>query len=419
VRPGRLGLIALAAALVFALLAAPGSARAASTPPDCPADVGAPAAIAIEVSTGDVVCARHADERLPIGSTTKLMTALLTFEHVKHLGSTVFTASDYRPAPIESQIGLEPGERMTVADLLRGLLVESGNDAAAALAQGIGGSQSAFVKMMNKRAAQLGLKNTHYENPIGLDAPGNYSSARDLVTLATVLRTNAFFKKVTNSPTITLKSGDHPRTFTNSNALLSQYSWVNGVKTGHTTDAGYVLVGGASRNGIQLITAVLSTPSIAARDEDTIDLMKWAFPHFQRIRAVVDGAKLASVPVRMQPGRKVALDATKTVRRVVRRGHRGEVKITIDAPHRVSGPVRRGTRLGTATVRQGGLVVASVPLVAAVAVPPPPPPPKPHSKTTLPLLLIGLLLVIGGTFLLARRRLHRAARRPSREARAA
>jgi len=418
VRPGRLGLLALATALLLALLAAPAPARAES-PPDCPSAVAAPAAIAIEVSTGDVVCARHAEERLPIGSTTKLMTALLTFEHVKHLGSTVFTASDYRPAPVESQIGLEPGERMTVADLLRGLLVESGNDAAAALAQGIAGSQAGFVKLMNRRARQLGLKDTHYENPIGLDAPGNYSSARDLVTLATVLRTNAFFKKVTDSATITLRSGTHPRTFINSNALLSQYSWVNGVKTGHTSGAGYVLVGGASRDGIQLLTAVLSTPSIDARDEDTIALMKWAFPHFQRVRVVVDGAKLASLPVRGRPGRRVALDASETVRRVVRRGHRDELKIAIDAPKRVTGPIRRGTRLGTATVRQGAVVVATVPLVAAAAVPPPPPPPKPHGKTTLPLLLVGLLLVLGGTFLLARRRLHRAARRPSREARAA
>ena len=111
---------------------------------------------------------------------------------------------------------------------------------------------------MNRRARQLGLKNTHYANPIGLDDDGNYSSARDLVTLATVLRTNTFFKKIVDSPSGTLKTGDHPRTFRNRNTLRrASYPWVNGVKTGHTRGAGYVLVGSASRNGVQLISAVL------------------------------------------------------------------------------------------------------------------------------------------------------------------
>ena len=119
---------------------------------------------------------------------------------------------------------------------------------------------------MNRRARELGLKNTHYANPIGLDQEGNYSSARDLVTLATVLRTNTFFKKIVDSPSGTLKTGVHPRTFRNRNRLVGQYPWVNGVKTGHTRGAGYVLVGSGSRNGIQLITAVLGTPSEAARD---------------------------------------------------------------------------------------------------------------------------------------------------------
>src|SRR5262249_4412492 len=159
--------------------------QAQAKAPDCPASVRAPSAIVVEVSTGIVACARDADQHRLVGSTTKLMTALLTLERAKL--SDVFTNSDYRPAPIQSQIGLQPGEQMTVADLLRGLLVYSGNDAAATLAKGVGGSEKRFVRLMNQRARQLGLTNTHYENPIGLDGDGdNYSSARDLVTLATV-----------------------------------------------------------------------------------------------------------------------------------------------------------------------------------------------------------------------------------------
>ena len=161
---------------------------------------------------------------------------------------------------------------MKVPDLLRGLLVESGNDAAVTLAEGVSGSRKAFVRQMNRRARQLGLENTHFANPIGLDQEGNYSSARDLVTLATVLRTNRFFKRSWTRRATTLKSGVRERTFANRNRLVARYEFVNGVKTGHTRGAGYVLVGSASRNGIQLVSAVLGTPSEAARDADTMAL---------------------------------------------------------------------------------------------------------------------------------------------------
>ena len=254
----------------------------------------------IEVSTGIVACARQADKERPIGSTTKLMTALLTLEEAKL--SDTFTAANYRRRRSSPRSACSPGERMKVSDLMRGLLLESGNDAAVTLAEGVSGLAKAFVREMNRRARQLGLKHTHYANPIGLDEEGNYSTARDLVTLATVLRTNTFFKKIVDSPSGTLKTGDHPRTFRNRNRLVGRYPWVNGVKTGHTRGAGYVLVGSASRNGIQLISAVLGTPSEAARDADTIALCNWAFPRFQRIRAVIEGRTMATAQIRYRPG---------------------------------------------------------------------------------------------------------------------
>jgi serine-type D-Ala-D-Ala carboxypeptidase (penicillin-binding protein 5/6) len=404
-----------AAALVLALVI-PAPASAAPKPPDCPDSVHAQSAIVIEVSTGIVACSRAADKHRLVGSTTKLMTALLTLERAKL--SDVFTASNYRPAPIESQIGLQPGEKMTVADLMRGLLIESGNDAAAALAKGVGGSERGFVRLMNQRARQLGLKNTHYENPIGLDAAGNYSSARDLVTLATVLRTNRFFKKVVDSKSVTLKSGDHPRTFTNRNDLVLKYDYVNGVKTGHTNQAGYALVGSASRNGIQLISAVLNTPSESARDSDTMGLYRWAFPRFQRIRPVIKGTPLAGVPIRFRPGAELKLIASRTVRRIVQRGHRDAVNTRVFAPSEVAGPIHSGQRLGRVEVRQGGDLVATVPLIAQSALPAASITQRTKSWAGRPWVLIGGLVASIGTFLLARRRFVQA-RRPSREARAA
>ena len=201
----------LAARLLLVLAALAASAAVAARPaaaaaPACPASDLAPSAIVIEVSTGTVACERDADARRSIASTTKLMTALLTLERAKL--SDTFTAARYFAAGPESKIGLDPGERMSVRDLLRGLLVESGNDAAVTLAEGVSGSRRAFVRAMNRRAAQLELRNTHYANPIGLDEVGNYSSARDLVRLAIALRTNPFFRTTVDRPTVTLTSGN-------------------------------------------------------------------------------------------------------------------------------------------------------------------------------------------------------------------
>jgi serine-type D-Ala-D-Ala carboxypeptidase (penicillin-binding protein 5/6) len=406
-----------AAVLVSAALALAAPAAADARTPDCPSSVGAPSAIVIEVSSGTAACARAPDRERPVGSTTKLMTALLTLERAKL--SDVFTAADYHPLPVESKIGLLPGEKMTVRDLMRGLLIESGNDAAATLAEGVGGSQRKFVRAMNARARQLGLKNTHYENPIGLDAAGNYSSARDLVTLATVLRTNRFFKHTVNLPQVTLKSGAFRRTFANRNLLVRRYGYVNGVKTGHTQGAGYVLVGSASRHGIQLISAVLDEPSEAARDDDTIRLFDYAFHRFQRIRAVVRGRVMATATIRDRAGARLDLVAGKTLRRIVRRGHRRDVKLAVHAPDTVAGPIRRGERLGRIEVSQGGRHVATVPLVAANHVAAAGIAQQTKNLAATPLVLIGVAIAaLGGTLLLARRASSRR-RRPSGEARAA
>jgi D-alanyl-D-alanine carboxypeptidase (penicillin-binding protein 5/6) len=390
------------ALLALAFLALPATANAARVP-SCPDSVGAPSAIVIEVTTGTVACGRAPDKRLAIGSTTKLMTALLTLEEAKL--SDTFTASDYRPAPIESQIGLQPGERMKVSDLMRGLLLESGNDAAVTLAEGVSGSRKAFVREMNRRARELGLKNTHYANPIGLDADGNYSSARDLVTLATVLRTNKFFKKIVDSPSGTLKTGNHPRTFRNRNRLVGRYPFVNGVKTGHTRGAGYVLVGSASRNGIQLVSAVIGTSSEAARDSDTMALFNWAMPRFQRIRAVIEGRPMATAQIKFRPAAELKLVPSRTVRRIVQRGHRAAVKVSVHAPAVVEGPIHRGQQLGRVEVQQGGKLVATVPLIAEGSVPAAGIAQKTKSAASRPLIPIGVAIAaLGATVLLARRR---------------
>ncbi len=197
------GALAAVAVAALAALAAATPARAAAAAPtaagaSAPA-ISAPEAILVEPATGDVVAQRRATTRRPIASTTKLMTALLLLEH-RRLSDHI-TAVPYDALPAESVAGLHAGERLTVADMLRALLLASANDAAAAIAVNVGGSERNFVRMMNARARSAGLRDTHYANPIGLDNRQNYSTATDLVKLALLLRRNAFARRVMDSPT--------------------------------------------------------------------------------------------------------------------------------------------------------------------------------------------------------------------------
>lgn len=406
-------LLALAAVLLLAPQPAAAAERA------CP--TSAPSAIVIEVSTGAVACARNADERRSVASTTKLMTALLTLERADL--SDVFKAARYYPPPIESQIGLEPGEKMTVRDLLRGLLVESANDAAVTLAEGVSGSRRAFVRAMNRRAAQLELDDTRYANPIGLDEPGNYSSARDLVRLAAILRTNEFFRNTVDRPTVNLTSGNRPRTFDNRNTLIESYGWVNGVKSGHTRRAGYVLVGsGRDDRGVQLVSAVLGTPSPAARNAATLELLREGFRRFQRITALSRGDELDRVPIRYRRGAELALVAGRTVRRVVPRGRRRDVTHrVVGRPDDVSGPIATGQPFGAVEILQRGKVVDRIPLVAASSVPVADFEQKAKAWFTGPLPILLAFAALAGTVMIGRqlRRSLRDGRRAGDQARAA
>jgi D-alanyl-D-alanine carboxypeptidase (penicillin-binding protein 5/6) len=355
---GRLGLAVLVAASIAVVLGHAPPAPAAQP------SVRAPAAILVEPATGDVVFQRQATKERPVASTTKLMTALVTLEHAKL--SRVLTTVRYRGAPAESVIGLRAGERMTVADLLRGLLMASANDAAATLAARIGGSQRAFVSMMNSRARELGLTHTHYANAIGLDAPGNYSSAEDLVKLTLILRRNEFFRQVTDLPRTTLHTGAHPRTIVNRNMLVRAVPEVNGVKTGHTSTAGYILVGSASKAGVTVISVVLDEPTEAARDSDTLALLRYGLGRYRRVEPVAKGQGFASVKLAHRD-QHVELVAARGVERTARRDERIYTR-TIDVPSELDGPLPAGSRVGTIEVRWRKRTVARVPLITRTAI---------------------------------------------------
>jgi D-alanyl-D-alanine carboxypeptidase (penicillin-binding protein 5/6) len=326
--------------------------------------VGSPTAILVEPATGDIVFSRRPDARRPIASTTKLMTALLALERLSL--DDVLVQVPYSAAPAESVAGFQRGERVTVRDELRALLLASANDAAATLAVRISGSRSRFVQDMNRRAQQLGLTDTSYANPIGLDDADNYSSAADLVKLALVLRTKLFFRQTVDLPRVTIRSGAFPRTFANRNALVRSTPSVNGVKTGRTSAAGYVLVGSASRGGVTVLSVVLGAQTESARNSDTLALLRYGLRRYSRKAAVRKGRRFAEARLRYRDA-SVALVAERDVVRTARRGERLDLRV-IGAPVELDGPLPQGSRVGTIAVLQRGEVVVRVPLVTARAV---------------------------------------------------
>jgi D-alanyl-D-alanine carboxypeptidase (penicillin-binding protein 5/6) len=344
----------LVAAVAAALLAGGPTATAAEPPP---ATSGA-AVLVVDARTGEEMHAMNAGRERPIASVTKLMTALLTLERAEL--DDVFPAARYSASPVESKIGLAPGERMTVRDLLTALLLESANDAAATLAEGVAGSREAFVREMNRRAVALGLHDTSYANPIGFDDPDNHSSARDLATLARELLANREFARIANLPMATLRSGARTRVIDNRNTLVQRYPFVSGVKTGHTLGAGYVLVGAGETGGASVITVTLGAPSEAARDADTLALLRWGLEQFHRVRVLRPGKVLARVDVNYRD-EDAEVGAARPVTLVLRRGEKA--KTVVDAPEELDGPLAEGERVGWVEVQRRGGTVRRVGLV--------------------------------------------------------
>ena len=402
---------AVVAALVAAVLAGAPAAHAQEPAPACP-EVTAPASIVVEASTGDVVCARKPDAQRSIASATKLMTALLTIERLRL--SDLVPASNYRAAPIESKISLRPGEQMTVADLLRGLLLESANDAAVTLAEAISGSSEAFVAEMNARAQELGLEDTRFVDPIGLGEE-NRSTPRDLALLTLELRRSRFFRLVVNRSVATLESGDRVRVVRNRNDLVRRLPWINGVKTGHTASAGYVLVGSGSKQGVQLVSVVLGSDSELSRSEDTLRILAPSFKLYQVVRPVDDGEPFASATIRYRRGAELPLVAARSVRMTLLKEEAATLETrAVGFPEEVEGPVARGRRLGVVQVLQDGEVIQEVPLVASSTVPEAGLGQRIQDYLTRPLVVLALLAVLASSLLLARLVRRRDPRGPGR-----
>jgi D-alanyl-D-alanine carboxypeptidase (penicillin-binding protein 5/6) len=390
-RRGARGVAALAVLLAAALCAAPAAAherqpakqpaakqssagagksapaeKAENAEPQQPGglDVQARSWALIDARTGELIVSHAAAKQLPIASTTKLMTAYVAIKDMP-LGKIV-KAQSYDPEYGESLMGLRIGQEISVRDLLYGLILRSGNDAAHTLAIAAAGSTKRFVAQMNRYAAALGLADTHYANPVGLDQKGNYSSARDLATLTQRLLRIPAFAKIANAESAVLRSVHPQRKITTINELLSLAPWVNGVKTGHTFGALYVLVGSGRRKGVELISDAIGAPSDEDRFSDNLELLEYGFRQYKRRLPIHAGQELAHVSIRYSGG-ELPLRAGRAVAVGLRRDQK--LSLEVRAPDEVEGPIERGAVLGHATVFVDGLRAGEVALRAGRSIP--------------------------------------------------
>jgi serine-type D-Ala-D-Ala carboxypeptidase (penicillin-binding protein 5/6) len=311
----------------------------------------------IDARSGDVLASHGLDKSLPIASTTKLMTAYVAMKDLPL--EKIVRAQPYEPEYGESLMGLRAGQRISVRDLLYGLILRSGNDAAHTLAIDAAGTEERFVAQMNRYAAALGLSHTHYANPVGLDEKGNYSSAGDLMTLTQHLLRQPAFAEIADSRSAVLRSVHPRRRIDSINELLEMAPWVTGVKTGHTFGALYVLVGSGQRHGISLISTVVGAWTDEERFDGNLALLEWCFSQYRHRLPIRLGQELADPDIRYSGG-ELPLRAARNLAVGVRPGQR--VQVRVHAPDEVEGPLLKEEKLGEASVYIDGRKVGSVAL---------------------------------------------------------
>jgi D-alanyl-D-alanine carboxypeptidase (penicillin-binding protein 5/6) len=317
---------------------------------------------------GRELWARDPTARRAMASTTKIMTAVVVLEHA-NLGDIVMVDKKAATAG-ESAMGLVVGERITVGELMKGVLVQSGNDAATLIAEHVGGSVDGFVKMMNAKAAALDLANTHYANPHGLDQAGHYTSAADLTSLGRYAMRNTTFRQIVGTYSVKARSDRYTHFLTSHNGMLKTYKGTEGVKTGWTDDAGYCIVLAVKRKGIELIGTVMGAASEGDRASQAKKLFDWGFKHYKAVEVATAGEMLGRVRVADYMERTVGA-RTAEATSVPTFDLAGEVRRKVELSPDVSAPVKAGDRIGTLTVYQGKSILAQLPLVADAGVPAP------------------------------------------------
>lgn len=325
-----------------------------------PPEISAQAAAMIDTQSGRFLYEKNADETKPIASITKIMTAIIAIEH-GDLDKEV-AVSPNAVGKEGSSIYLKKGEKITLHNLLYGLMLRSGNDAAVAIAEHIGGSVDGFVLLMNEKAQYLGMTNTHFANPHGLDADNHYSTARDMAKLTAYALRNEVFQEIVATKSIKVPNPGEKwdRKWYNKNKMLQMYAGADGVKTGYTSKARRTLVSSATREGQQIVTVTLN----AADDwNDSMALMDYGFQHYQ-LRTLVDeqdfiedvvDRELAEQGLRVAPEHSFTYPLTEE--------EQSAIEKKVDIPGELPQGLKEGISVGEVLITLDGKKIGSVPLI--------------------------------------------------------
>ncbi|TCN22978.1 D-alanyl-D-alanine carboxypeptidase family protein [Mesobacillus foraminis] len=330
-------------------------------------------AILIERDTGRILYEKNSNEKLPPASMTKIMTMLLIMEALDE-GRLKFDekvrTSEYAASMGGSQIFLEPGEEMTVEEMLKGIAIGSGNDASVAMAERLAGSEEEFVKMMNAKVKELGLKNTTFKNPTGLPTTEHYSTAHDMALMAKELLK---YEKITQ---FTGKYEDYLREDTdekfwlvNTNRLVRFYPGVDGLKTGFTNQAKYCLTATAQKDGMRVITVVFGAPTSKSRNAQVTKMLDYAFSQYQSHPMFKKGHSVGSVPVSKGKEKRIEAVTSERISLLTKKGEsidNVEQKITMKKS--LKAPIQKGDEVGTLRLIQDGKTMVESQLVASKAV---------------------------------------------------
>ncbi len=331
--------------------------------------LNAKSAILMEESTGNILYESNPDERLPIASVTKVMTMLLIMEAVdsgKISLDDMVTVSENAMSYGGSTMFLETGEQLTVNDMLKGIAVASANDGCVAMAEHLAGSESAFVDMMNEKAKELGMENTHFMNTNGLDEEDHYSSARDVAIMSRELMKHETIFNYTSIWMDTLRGGKFQ--LANTNKLIRFYDGANGLKTGSTSKALCCLSAAAKRNDMQLIAVVLGAPTSAERFASAKSLLDYGFANYAVNTQITAGDEVQKIAVEKGVDKEVGVVAGDSCSTLVKKGQEDNITKEIKIDETITAPIEAGQKIGTMTISRDGEVIADVDLNASSAV---------------------------------------------------
>lgn len=331
--------------------------------------LNAKSAILMEESTGNILYESNPDKRLPIASVTKVMTMLLIMEAVdsgKISLDDMVTVSENAMSYGGSTMFLETGEQLTVNDMLKGIAVASANDGCVAMAEHLAGSESAFVDMMNEKAKELGMENTHFMNTNGLDEDDHYSSARDVAIMSRELMKHETIFNYTSIWMDTLRGGKFQ--LANTNKLIRFYDGANGLKTGSTSKALCCLSAAAKRNDMQLIAVVLGAPTSAERFASAKSLLDYGFANYAVNTQITAGEEVQKIAVEKGVDKEVDVVAGDSCSTLVKKGQEDNITKEIKIDETITAPIEAGQKIGTMTISRDGEVIADIDLNASSAV---------------------------------------------------